>query len=114
MNEELKSLFGDEIIVKDKKIPVSHLKYKGTSKTYIVWTIISNTPALSGNDELLYTIYSIDIDIYSEGNYLDIEKFIKDLMKANDFLWIEDSTEMIDEETELYHKTYTFEKEREA
>lgn len=112
MNEELKSILGNEITVDGNTIPVAHLKYKGSEKTYVVWTIINNAPALKANDEDLYSIYSVDIDVYSDSNYLNIEKFIKRLMKSNDFIWSEDSEEMLDDDTELYHKTYTFEKER--
>ncbi len=112
MNVELKTLLGDSITVGQNEIPVSHLRYIGSSKTYITWTIISETPALSGNDECLYSVCSVDIDIYSDGNYLDIENRIKELMKENEWVWTEDSSEMFDEDTELYHKTCTFEKER--
>lgn len=116
MNQELKTILGDEItITKEEKticIPVAHLKYKGKSKTYITWTIIRNSPVLFANDEDLYSEYKVDIDIYSDGNYLDIEKHIKKLMKTNEFIWSEDSSEMYEEDTELYHKTCTFSKER--
>ena len=33
-------------------------------------------------------------------------------MKNNNWLWVEDSAEMYEEDTGLYHKTMTFEKER--
>ena len=33
-------------------------------------------------------------------------------MKKNEWLWVEDSEEMYEEDTGLYHKTITFEKER--
>ena len=33
-------------------------------------------------------------------------------MKNNEWLWLEDSPEMYEDDTELYHKTITFEKER--
>ena len=42
----------------------------------------------------------------------DIEKEIKKTMKNNDWVWVEDSEEMYEEDTKLYHKTYSFEKER--
>lgn len=116
MNQELKTILGDKITItrsgNQVDIPVAHLKYKGNSKTYITWTIIKNSPLLWGNDEDLYSEYLIDIDVYSDGNYLDIESHIKNLMKTNEFVWTEDSSEMFEEDTGLYHKTYTFAKER--
>jgi len=113
MNEELKKILGSNLIINAKTIPVAHLKYKGNSKTYITWVIINETSSLSANDIDLYGVCSVDIDIFSDGNYLEIVKEIKKIMKSNEWIWIEDSTEMYEEDTELYHKTCTFEKEEE-
>lgn len=112
MNEELKMILGEKLIVGDKEIPVAHLRYKGKSKQFVTWTITGETPALSANDEDLCSICSLDVDIFSDGNYLDIEKQIKQKMKNNEWIWVEDSAEMYEEDTELYHKTLSFEKER--
>ena len=112
MNEELKSILGSSIKVGSKSIPVEHLRYKGKSKTFVTWTIISEVPSLSANDDYLYSTVDVDIDVFSDCNYLDIIKEVKKLMKNNNWLWIEDSVEMYEENTELYHKTITFEKER--
>jgi hypothetical protein len=111
MNEELKSMF-ENFKVKDKSIPVGHLRYKGKSKTFITWTITGETPSLSADDEDIFSVVEVDIDIFSEGNYLDIIKEVKRIMKDNNWSWIEDSQEMYEEDTELYHRTITFEKER--
>lgn len=108
MNKEFKSIFGDRI----GDAPVAHLKYKGSSKTFVTWTITGEEPALSGNDEDLCSICSVDVDIFSDGNYLDIKKEIKQKMKDNEWVWVEDSEEMYEEDTGLYHQTCSFEKER--
>jgi hypothetical protein len=112
MNEELKTLFGDGINVNGEVIPIAHLIYEGKSKRFITWTMLDETPILSANDEQLFSLCSVDIDIFSDGNYLDIIKEIKQKMKNNDWLWVEDSEEMYEEDTELYHKTISYEKER--
>lgn len=112
MNEELKSILGENITVNSEVIPVSHLRYKGKSKRFITWTMLEETPILSANDEPLYSVCSVDIDIFSNGNYLDIIKEIKIRMKNNGWVWTGDSPEMYEEDTELYHKTCSFEKER--
>ena len=110
MNKELKSIFGEHIL--DGKVPVAHLIYKGSSRKFVTWTITGETPALSAYDEDLCSICSVDVDIFSEGNYLDIKKEIKQKMKNNDWVWVEDSEEMYEEDTGLYHQTCSFEKER--
>ena len=112
MNAELKTIFGDAIKVGKKSIPTAHLKYKGKETTYVVWTIIGNAPALSGDDEPIYGITTVDVDIYSKGNYLKVLAEVKKLMKINEWIWTEDSPEMFEDDTELYHITATFEKER--
>ena len=110
MNEELKTVLGEYI--GDEKVPVAHLRYKGNSRKYVTWTITGENPALSANDEDLCSLCSVDVDIFSEGNYLDIKKEIKKKMKNNDWVWVEDSEEMYEEDTGLYHQTCSFEKER--
>ena len=112
MNKELKTMFGDAITVNGKKIPTAHLKYQGKEPTYVVWTIISNSPALSGDDEPIYGITTVDVDVYSKGNYLSVLNEVKKLMKLNGWVWKEDSVEMYEDDTGLYHITATFEKER--
>jgi hypothetical protein len=112
MNEELKALFGDGINVKGEVIPIAHLIYEGKSKRFVTWTILGETPIFSANDEQLFSVGSVDIDVFSDGNYLDIIKEIKQLMKNNEWVWTGDSPEMYETDTGLYHKTCTFEKER--
>ena len=112
MNEELKSIFGESIAVGGASVPTAHIKYKGKETTYVVWTIIGNAPALSGDDEPIYGITTVDVDIYSKGNYLKVLAEVKRLMKINEWIWTEDSTEMFEDDTGLYHITATFEKER--
>ena len=112
MNEEIKSIFGDEILVDGASVPVAHLRYKGKSMTFVVWTMLGLKPVLCGDDEPICGVASVDVDIYSNGNYLNVITEIKRLMKINGWVWVEDSPEMFEEDTGLYHITITFEKER--
>lgn len=112
MNAELKKIFGDAIRVGGVSVPVAHLKYKGKATTYVVWTITADDPALSADDEPIYSIVSVDVDVYSKGNYLNVITEIKKIMKENEWVWVGDSVEMYEDDTELYHKTISFEKER--
>lgn len=112
MNEEIKLILGENLIIGGEIIPVAHLRYKGTSKKYVTWTMLDEAPALSANDEDLCSICPVDVDVFSDGNYLDIVKEIKKKFKNNDWIWTGDSGEMYEEETKLYHKTISFEKER--
>lgn len=99
-------------ILSKLKVPVEHLKYKGKKKTYVVWTIIDEQPLFSSDDEIQYSEVTVDMDIYSESNYLSLMSSIKKIMKKNDWMWQEDSAEKYEEDTKLYHRTCTFSKER--
>lgn len=112
MNEELKTIFGDAIEVGGKFIATAHLKYKGNETTFVVWTITAESPALSADDEPIFSIVSVDVDVYSKGNYLNVITEIKKIMKEHGWVWVGDSTEMYEDDTGLYHKTISFEKER--
>lgn len=111
MEQEIKSIFKN-FKVSNKSVPVEHLKYKGKSKTFVTWTILGERPSLNADDEPLYSKVEVDIDVFSDSNYLDIIKEVKKIMKNNKWEWVEDSSEMFEDDTELYHKTITFEKER--
>ena len=112
MNVEIKKILGEKLFIGGEEIPVAHLKYKGSSKKFVTWAMLDEYPAFSANDEVLCSICPVDIDVFSEGNYLDIIKEIKEKMKNNEWVWTGDSAEMYEDDTKLYHKTCTFEKER--
>ena len=112
MNEELREIFGDAITVNGASVPMAHLRYKGEETTYGTWTITGEKPVLSADDEPLYSVVMVDVDVFSEGNYLAMVAEIMQLMNQHDWVWIGDSPEMYEEDTGLYHKTISFEKER--
>lgn len=112
MNSEIKSILGEEITIKKTPIPVAHLRYKGNSSTFVVWSMLGEKPILSGDDEPLFSVASVDVDAYGKGNLIELITEIKRKMKKSDWLWVEDSPEMYEDDTGLYHRTITFEKER--
>lgn len=107
----LKSIF-DDFKVNDKVIPVEYIEYTGNSKTYITYTFTNDDPSLFGDDKEIGSVVSIDIDIFSDGNYLAIEEKIKEVMEENNFIRSGCSPDMYEKDTGLYHKTIEFEKER--
>ncbi len=111
MNEEIKNILAD-FIVDNQEIDVAHLRYKGNKETFVVWTMLEEEPLLAYDDEIEYSTVPVDIDIYSKGNYLNILKEIKKRMKNNEWIWTGDSEEMYEDDTGLYHRTISFEKER--
>ena len=71
MESELKK------ILSKLQVPVAHLKYKGKAKTYVTWTMLEEKPSFSSDDEIQYSEVPVDIDIYSENNYLSLMSSIK-------------------------------------
>ena len=112
MNEEIKSLLCDNIVIDKEVIPVAHLFYDGKSRKFVTWTILEEKLGLSANDEPLCSICSVDIDIFTDGNYLGILQQIKKIMTDAGWVWTGDSPEMYETDTGLYHRTTSFEKER--
>ena len=99
-------------ILSELDVPVAHLKYRGSSKTYITWTMLEESPTFASDDEITDSEANVDIDIYSDSNYLKIMSSIKNKMKENEWTWDGDSPEMYEEETGLYHRTCSFKKGR--
>lgn len=99
-------------ILSEIDVPSAHLKYKGASKTYVTWTMLEENPISASDDEITDSEVNVDIDIYSDSNYLKIMKLIKNKMKENEWTWSGDSPEMFEEETGLYHRTCSFKKGR--
>ena len=102
----------EEITVGGVSVPTAHIKYNGKETTFVTWTITGFTPALSGDNEQLYGIGTVDVDVYGKGNILSVLNEIKRLMKINEWIWTEDSQEMYEDDTGYYHITASFEKER--
>lgn len=76
MEEIIKQILSN-LKVDNQNIEVAHLKYTGKNRTYVVWMMLNEQPGLCGDDDTLCSTVPVDIDIYSETNYLAILKEIK-------------------------------------
>lgn len=109
MNELIETLFKD-FTVDGVKIPVSYMYYEGHGEPYITYMQTDADSSYSGDDELLGYADYYDFDIYSKGDYTNIVKSVKALLKANDFVWqpSRSSADMYETDTGYYHKTLCF------
>lgn len=109
MNELIETLFKD-FTVDGVSVPVSFLYYKGHGEPYITYMQTDADSSYSGDDELLGYADYYDFDIYSKGDYANIVKSVKALLKANDFVWqpSRSSADMFETDTGYYHKTLCF------
>lgn len=109
MNSTIETMFNN-FYVDGKEIPVSFKRYDGKSTTYVTYMQLDNDNSLSAEDEIINYVSYYDFDIYSKGNYLNIVKRIKEIMRANGWKWqpSRDSEDMYENDTGYFHKTLCF------
>ena len=61
-------------IFKDFEVPVEFIRYTGKEKTYVTYSFIDDRPGVVADDKEILSITNIDMDIFSDSNYLDIEE----------------------------------------
>lgn len=113
MNSLIEKIF-ENFKVEDKIIPVSFMKYEGKSSTYITYQNIDLDSSYAAEDEIQGYIDYYDIDIYSKSNYMKIVSKVKEIMKANGFMWqpSKTSSDMFEDDIGYFHKTLCFAIER--
>ena len=113
MNELIQSIFTD-FYVDGVNIPVKFLDYKGKKTAYVTYMETDINNSYAGDNEILGYISYYDFDIYSKGNYFNIVRKIKKIMKDNGFIWQPSRTsqDMYEADTGFYHKTLCFAIER--
>lgn len=113
MNELIELIFTD-FYVDGTSIPVKFLEYKGKSTTYVTYMETDINNSYAGDNEILGYVSYYDFDIYSKGNYFNIVKEVKKIMKANGFIWQPSRTsqDMYEADTGYFHKTLCFAIER--
>ena len=98
----------------DKTVPSAHILYTGKSPLYIVYSILSEDPAVCADDVAETSVVEIDVDIYAKilSNLTGTINSVKAKFIAAGWTWVEDGPEIFDDDTGYIHITITFEKER--
>ncbi|KMJ54993.1 hypothetical protein AB685_29580 [Bacillus sp. LL01] len=91
----------------DVGVPVSFLNYTGSDQTYITFFEYDQGALLEADDEEVSTVYYIQVDVYSPGNYLNLVNQVKQKMKQAGFKKNAE-TEMYENDTKLFHKVLRF------
>lgn len=109
MNELIENILSD-FTVDGVSVPVAYMYYQGHGEPYIVYMQQDADNALSGDDELLAYVGYYDFDVYAKGNYHDIVRELKQILKDNGFVWqvSRSSADMYETDTGYYHKTLNF------
>jgi hypothetical protein len=88
-------------------VPVAFRVYRGSETEYIRFFEIVDVPTAYAENELQNTQKSIQIDVFSKGNYAPLIEQVKTLMKEAGFLW-KASQEFYEEDTGYFHYALTF------
>lgn len=88
-------------------VPVEFQNYGGSQTTYITFFEYNQQGDLHGDDEELNTRYSLQVDIWSQGNYIPLVKQVKTLLKGIGFIR-NSETEFYEKDTQIYHKVLRF------
>ena len=109
MNELIERILAD-FTVNKVKIPVAYMYYEGHGEPYVVYMQQDADKSLSADDELIGYVDYYDFDVYAKGNYQAIVAELKDILKANGFVWqpSRSSQDMYETDTKYYHKTLNF------
>lgn len=109
MNELIESILAG-FAVDDVEIPVAYMFYEGHGEPYVVYMQQDADGSLSGDDDLIGYVDYYDFDVYAKGNYLNIVKALKAVLKENGFVWqpSRSSSDMYETDTGYYHKTLNF------
>ena len=109
MNELIQTIFRN-FTVEGNAVPVAYMYYQGHGEPYVTYMETDMDNSYAGDDELIGYIDYYDFDVYSKGNYKKIIEGIKQLMKANGFMWQPSRTspDMYETETGYFHKTLCF------
>ncbi len=88
-------------------VPVAFQVYRGSATTYIRFFEIVDVPTVHAENEVKYSQKSIQVDVFSTGNYDALIEQVKTLMKDAGFLW-KGSRELYENDTGLYHYALTY------
>lgn len=87
-------------------VPVFYITYTGTASQYIVFNEW-NIPALHADDQEKQTDYTVQVDVFSTGNFISLVDQVKDRMTAAGFIRILEESEYI-EEKKIFRKILRF------
>lgn len=88
-------------------VPVEFQTYDGSNTTYITFFEYNQNGALHGDDKELKTAYYVQVDVWSEDNYTEIVKKVRETMIKAGFIRTFE-TEVYEEETKTFHKVFRF------
>jgi len=93
--------------LKPLNVPVSFANYNQSANTYVVFLEYNQVSGLDADDEELRTSHSYQVDVFSKGNYDNLVKQLKVLLKKAGFRRIYES-ETYEDEMKMFRKILRF------
>ena len=84
------------------------MSYTGKADTYLTYYTWHEQPENFFDDEYHTEIAYGTIDIFSKGNFKDVLKEVKKVLKKNNFTWTNNGSETFDREIGYYHVPVNF------
>ncbi|MDN4609123.1 hypothetical protein [Sporosarcina highlanderae] len=88
-------------------VPVAFGNYNQTANTYIVFVEYNQASRMNADDDELITKHFFQMDVFSTGNYLQLVKDVKSLMKEAGFGRMFES-ETYDTDMKMFRKIIRF------
>ncbi|KMY49569.1 hypothetical protein [Peribacillus loiseleuriae] len=88
-------------------IPVDFQTARSNSPTYITFFFYNEKGTLYLDDDEKETRYSLQVDIWSKGDYISTVEQVKKLLKSVGFVRTF-ATDLYEKDTQIYHKVLRF------
>ena len=96
----------------DLTVPVSFQTYQGSAKTYVTFFQYMEQPSLHQDDGIALSVHYIQVDIWSKGDFIELDALIQSSMEAADFRFLT-GHDQYEQDVKMYHRSlrYAFEEE---
>ena len=96
--------------LKEIGVPVRFQTYTGTADSYITFFTYLEKPEQHADDEERITGYYVQVDVWSKGNYTDLDNAVHEKMLAAGFIK-QNFYDLYEDDLKIYHKAMRFFKE---
>lgn len=97
-----------EAAFKDFSVPIAFLEYTGKSETYLTYYTWLDKAENFADDESHASVVYCTVDIYSRGNFKNVLKQIKEILKQKGFTWTDNGPETFEKDTGYFHVPINF------
>ena len=89
------------------EVPVAFLNYTGGATTYITFFEYNQQGSLFADNFEQHTRHSLQVDVWSKGDYVSLVEQVKELLKPIGFTR-NSETEFFEDDTQIFHKVMRF------